>query len=218
MNNDSTHLTRSGMKQNARHRQSRSLHPRRSTILVLQQFARSCSFAAGIPAGISAIMANWLQKGGLSFPRIPKSRFPSLIAKKFYLRKSFSGVFFVFETPILYITGNKKILITPPYWPGKAHVLEARPYVALRLWRVAPRIWSVQEGFFGLFRSLFCRNFCHLFFASFYKKKFFWSFCGILLKSLFFKYFFRASIQLLYFQLFTLLTITNSGHTAKLLF
>lgn len=41
-----------------RRRHSRSLSPRRSTILMLQQFARTCSYMPGLPSSMGAFVAN----------------------------------------------------------------------------------------------------------------------------------------------------------------
>lgn len=43
---------------NARQRKPQSLSPRRSTILMLRQFARAYSCAATLPATLGAIVAN----------------------------------------------------------------------------------------------------------------------------------------------------------------
>lgn len=59
MKNDSTHLIPPAMKSSdLRRRHSRSLSPRRSTILMLQQFARTCRYMPGLPSSMGAFVAN----------------------------------------------------------------------------------------------------------------------------------------------------------------
>ena len=59
MKNDSTQFNTPVMKSSdLRRRHSRSFSPRRSTILMLQQFARTCRYMPGLPSSMGAFVAN----------------------------------------------------------------------------------------------------------------------------------------------------------------
>ncbi|MDE6283172.1 MAG: hypothetical protein K2L97_04185 [Muribaculaceae bacterium] len=59
MKNDSTPLIPQAMKTaNYNHRRLHSVTPRRSTILLLRQFARAYSCAPTLPASLGSLVAN----------------------------------------------------------------------------------------------------------------------------------------------------------------